>query len=487
MTHNKNVRIRDLVVCCVAQMVQAKATNIRSGWKNIFFVFSLAASDNDQNIVDLAFTTTKLVFEEHFSEKNAHRATLIAGSFMDAVNCLAEFASNSFFPDISMEAISLLRICANHVHDSPELFEDPEEERPEEPKIWVRGWFPVLFGLSRIINRCKLDVRTRALTVMMDIMKTYGGAFLKQWWKDIFNVVFRIFDDKKLQGMHSDQERIEWMDTTCDNALRSIIDVVSQYFEELQDALLADIFDLLHWCIHREHEHLARTGTECLHILIMSNGAKFKEESWELAVKSIKKFFKSTEPRELMDFQAKQRMDGDKPAKLDEKEKAAQQDMFSAIIIKCVVQLSLIQTVEWIMLSSTQPEETKSAEAGDEAGKTIDAAAKRAQAKKEALGLPVARAGEMLKMMNPERLFGLLDCKSHVVCSPHNALAHGACGGTRLDGVASFCANFQCQQGLEDRLVEGWVHEEPVKAQPPQAGDHELELRAADNVPRVRI
>ena len=53
-------------------------------------------------------------------------------------------------------------------------------------------------------------------------------GFLKQWWKDIFNVIFRIFDDKKLQGMHSDQERIEWMDTTCDNALRSIIDVVSQ-------------------------------------------------------------------------------------------------------------------------------------------------------------------------------------------------------------------------------------------------------------------
>ena len=34
---------------------------------------------------------------------------------------------------------------------------------------------------------------------------------------------------------------------------------------------------------------------------------------------------------------------------------AKQQNMFSAIIIKCVVQLSLIQTVEWIMLSSTDP------------------------------------------------------------------------------------------------------------------------------------
>lgn len=30
-------------------------------------------------------------------------------------------------------------------------------------RVWVRGWFPILFELSCIINRCKLDVRTRCL------------------------------------------------------------------------------------------------------------------------------------------------------------------------------------------------------------------------------------------------------------------------------------------------------------------------------------
>lgn len=28
-------------------------------------------------------------------------------------------------------------------------------------RAWVRGWFPILFELSCIISRCKLDVRTR--------------------------------------------------------------------------------------------------------------------------------------------------------------------------------------------------------------------------------------------------------------------------------------------------------------------------------------
>ena len=47
---------------CVAQMVHSRASNIRSGWKNIFSVFHLAASDNDEGIVELAFQTTgKLV------------------------------------------------------------------------------------------------------------------------------------------------------------------------------------------------------------------------------------------------------------------------------------------------------------------------------------------------------------------------------------------------------------------------------------------
>lgn len=164
----------------------------------------------------------------------------------------------------------------------------------------------MLFGLSRIINRCKLDVRTRALTVMMEIMKTYGGSFMKQWWKDIFNVLFRIFDNKKLQGMHTQQEKTEWLNTTCNHALRSIVDVVSQYFDELQDVLLGDVFDLLHWCIHKNNEQLARTGTECLHILVMNNGVKFTDASWKLAIASIKNFFDSTAPVELMDFSKNQ-------------------------------------------------------------------------------------------------------------------------------------------------------------------------------------
>jgi len=402
MSHNKAPAIREMGVQCVAQMVQKCAGNIRSGWKNIFFVFSLAASDNDQQIVDLAFSTTKLIFEEHFSEKNHHRATLIASSFMDAVNCLSEFACNSFFNDISMEAIHQLRQCATHVHKTPEFFVLPhEDDSSDEPMIWVRGWFPVLFGLSRIINRCKLDIRVRALQVMMDIMKEYGAGFLEQWWKDIFNVVFRIFDDKKLQQMESQQERDSWMSGTCSIALRSIVDVVSLHFDVLQDVLLPEVFTLLKWCISKDQEDLARTGTESLHILVMNNGNKFTEKSWQLTCEHLQSFFDVTTPRELLAFEA------DKTST----------DTFEAIVIKCVVQLALIDTVDWIVLSSTEPDTATRASDVSQGGEGAGEGAGTSLSKETIVALreaavarPVSKAGEMFAHLSTERLLSLLNC-----------------------------------------------------------------------------
>lgn len=66
--------IRDMVVRCIAQMVNSQAANIRSGWKNIFSVFHLAASDQDESIVELAFQTTGHIV----SKSRTHTCRLFA-------------------------------------------------------------------------------------------------------------------------------------------------------------------------------------------------------------------------------------------------------------------------------------------------------------------------------------------------------------------------------------------------------------------------
>ncbi|XP_014046164.2 brefeldin A-inhibited guanine nucleotide-exchange protein 1 isoform X3 [Salmo salar] len=243
MKKNRSPTIRDMVVRCIAQMVNSQAGNIRSGWKNIFSVFHLAASDQDGSIVELAFQTTGYivtnVFEKHFP------ATI--DSFQDAVKCLSEFACNASFPDTSMESIRLIRHCAKYVSERPQAFKDYTSDdmnvAPED-RVWVRGWFPILFELSCIINRCKLDVRTRGLTVMFEVMKTYGHTYKKHWWQDLFRIIFRIFDNMKLPEQQT--EKAEWMTTTCNHALYAICDVFTQYFEPLSDILLDDILSQLY-------------------------------------------------------------------------------------------------------------------------------------------------------------------------------------------------------------------------------------------------
>ena len=58
---NRSVTIRDMVVRCITHFVDAQAKNIRSGWKNIFSVFQMAATDTEVQIVELAFQTCTLI------------------------------------------------------------------------------------------------------------------------------------------------------------------------------------------------------------------------------------------------------------------------------------------------------------------------------------------------------------------------------------------------------------------------------------------
>ncbi|XP_067620339.1 LOW QUALITY PROTEIN: brefeldin A-inhibited guanine nucleotide-exchange protein 1 [Eurosta solidaginis] len=299
MKKNQSPAIRDMVVRCIAQMVNSQAHNIKSGWKNIFSIFHLAASDNEEAIVELAFQTTGKIIGELYQKQFA----VMVDSFQDAVKCLSEFACNARFPDTSMEAIRLVRTCALCVHDAPQLFAEHagmenDISVAEEDRVWVRGWFPMLFSLSCVVNRCKLDVRTRGLTVLFEIVKTHGDSFKPNWWKDLFNIIFRIFDNMKLPEHVT--EKSEWMTTTCNHALYAIIDVFTQYFDVLGYLLLEDLFAQLHWCVQQSNEQLARSGTNCLENLVISNGFKFNESTWDKTCQCILDIFNATLPTELL-------------------------------------------------------------------------------------------------------------------------------------------------------------------------------------------
>ncbi len=43
-------------------------------------------------------------------------------------------------------------------------------------------------------------------------------------------------------------QKSEWMTTTCNHALYAIVDVFTQYYDQLYTILLEDLFDQLRWC-----------------------------------------------------------------------------------------------------------------------------------------------------------------------------------------------------------------------------------------------
>ena len=64
MRNNKSGQIRDMVVRCISQMVDVRANNIKSGWKNIFATYALAASDSNKDIVKLSFQSTNKIVDD---------------------------------------------------------------------------------------------------------------------------------------------------------------------------------------------------------------------------------------------------------------------------------------------------------------------------------------------------------------------------------------------------------------------------------------
>lgn len=92
------------------------------------------------------------------------------------------------------------------------------------------------------------------------------------------------------------------MTTTCNHALYAIVDVFTQYFEELHDVLLDDMCAHLVWCVKQDSEQLARSGVNCLENLVVSNGQKFTPDIWSTISECVRSIFDSSIPHELLSW-----------------------------------------------------------------------------------------------------------------------------------------------------------------------------------------
>ncbi len=167
-------------------MVQARAVNIRSGWKSLFTVFTIAASDTDgtapflrsaspqaapdrrpaaEAIVRLAFEIVAMIMKDYFH-------LICDGFFVECVNCLIAYGNNRHFRDFSFKAIESLGFCAEQLaggHIPASGYSSPAGSAASPAAVFtdseahLRFWFPILTGLSCIISHPHIDVRTKCV------------------------------------------------------------------------------------------------------------------------------------------------------------------------------------------------------------------------------------------------------------------------------------------------------------------------------------
>lgn len=323
MQKSSSVEIRELVIRCVSQMVLARVNNVKSGWKSMFMVFTIAASDDHKNIVLLAFETIEKIVRDYFPYITETEIT----TFTDCVNCLIAFTNSRFNKDISLNAIAFLRFCALKLAEGglTSSKNKDKEKAGKPPTSFAVGldspkfsdehdqlffWFPLLAGFSKLTFDPRPDVRKSALQVLFDTLRHHGHLFSSALWERVFeSVLFPIFDfvqpapnpaegrahlngsENKYNGLDEDA----WISETCTLALQLLVDLFVKFYDSLNH-LLGKVLELLTNFIKQRIQSLAGIGVSAFVRLMNNAGSLFSDDKWQQVLLYLKTAAADTVP-----------------------------------------------------------------------------------------------------------------------------------------------------------------------------------------------
>ncbi|KAB8076753.1 hypothetical protein BDV29DRAFT_77409 [Aspergillus leporis] len=312
MANSNAVTVKDMILRCLIQMIQARGDNIRSGWKTMFGVFTVAAREPYEGIVNMAFEHVTQIYNTRFG------VVITQGAFPDLVVCLTEFSKNSKFQKKSLQAIETLKStvtkmlrapecplshrgqsAAEYQDDGTNLAKQLSRQSKEE-----QFWYPILIAFQDVLmTGDDLEVRSRALTYLFETLIRHGGDFPQEFWdvlwRQLLYPIFVVLQSKsEMSKVPNHEELSVWLSTTMIQALRNMITLFTHYFDALE-YMLGRILELLTLCICQENDTIARIGSNCLQQLILQNVAKFKQEHWEKVVGAFVELFSKTTAYEL--------------------------------------------------------------------------------------------------------------------------------------------------------------------------------------------
>ncbi|KAK9137313.1 hypothetical protein Sjap_007907 [Stephania japonica] len=309
MRNSRSESIRGLIVDCIVQMIKAKVGSIKSGWRSVFMIFTAAADDELESIVESAFENVEQVILEHFDQ-------VVGDCFMDCVNCLIGFANNKSSHRISLKAIALLRICEDRLAEpvvivvvrqalvlkelnacfpesmiaASKLYSnticltytkylglvpggalkpiDVNADKDATFDMTEHYWFPMLAGLSDLTSDPRAEVRNCALEVLFDLLNERGRKFSSAFWESIFHrVLFPIFDHVR------DGEGPAWFLLMMNGSEVCF--------------MLPPLLGLLLDCAKKMDQNVVSISLGALVHLIEIGGHQFSDRDWDTLLNSI--------------------------------------------------------------------------------------------------------------------------------------------------------------------------------------------------------
>ncbi|XP_068664277.1 brefeldin A-inhibited guanine nucleotide-exchange protein 5-like isoform X2 [Aristolochia californica] len=297
MRNSRNQSIRGLIVDCIVQMIKSKVGSIKSGWRSVFMIFTAAADDDSEPIVESAFENVEQVILEHFDQ-------VVGDCFMDCVNCLIGFANNKSSPRISLKAIALLRICEDRLAEGliPGGALKPVNTGVESNfDVTEHYWFPMLAGLSDLTSDYRVEVRNCALEVLFDLLNERGHKFSSTFWESIFHrVLFPIFHHVRHAGKDGFvSSGDEWLRESSIHSLQLLCNLFNTFYKEVS-FMLPPLLGLLLDCAKKTDQSVVSISLAALVHLIEVGGHQFSDNDWDTLLKSIRDATYTTQPLELL-------------------------------------------------------------------------------------------------------------------------------------------------------------------------------------------
>ncbi|EMR67249.1 putative guanyl-nucleotide exchange factor protein [Eutypa lata UCREL1] len=315
IANSNNLTVKDMALRCLIQMIQARGQNIRSGWRTMFGVFTVAARDPNEAIVNLAYDNVTLVYKTRFG------VVISQGAFTDLIVCLTEFSKNIKFQKKSLQAMETLKSIIPRMLKTPECplahkynnTQDGSTQKAADALTRQQSggtsleegfWFPILFAFHDVLMTGEdLEVRSNALNYFFEALLRYGGDFPPDFWdilwrQQLYPIFMVLRSRPEMTNALNHEELSVWLSTTMIQALRNMIILFTHYFDALE-YMLDRFLELLALCILQENDTIARIGSNCLQQLILQNVTKFNEGHWSKIVGAFCELFERTTAYQL--------------------------------------------------------------------------------------------------------------------------------------------------------------------------------------------